>query len=104
MKIVNHVNNPTTMATFFGGFVIEGTPLVLVRDAKHIGVYNAETSKAGTLFTSRFDIDTNRLSTFTVEREGDSVSIYVLEYSSETKSSLIRKVTTSLQSIIEKTK
>jgi hypothetical protein len=41
MKIVNHVKNPTTMATFFGGFTIEGTPLVLVRDARHIGVYNA---------------------------------------------------------------
>jgi hypothetical protein len=104
MKIVNHVNNPTAMATFFGGFAIEGTPLVLVRDAKHIGVYNAETLKAASLFESRFDIDTNRLSTFSIEREGDSVSIYVLEYLSETKSSLVRKVTTSLQSIFEKTK
>ena len=45
MKIVNHVKNPSTMATFFGGFVIEGTPLVLVRDAKHIGVYNAGPSR-----------------------------------------------------------
>ena len=81
MKIVNHVKNPTTMTTFFGGFAIEGTPLVLVRDAKHIGVYNAETFKAASLFESRFDIDTNRLSTFSVEREGESVSIYVLEYS-----------------------
>jgi hypothetical protein len=64
-KFVEKAKNPSGSSSFLGGYTIEGTPLVIIRDIEQVSVFNVETAIAQTISKSPF-VETNKLNTFNI--------------------------------------
>jgi hypothetical protein len=53
---------------------------VVVRDTASIFAFNAETFKICKVVDSTFEVDLQRINNYHVEKSGDALTLYLLEY------------------------
>jgi hypothetical protein len=102
-KFIEKAKNPSGSTSFLGGYNVEGTTLVIIRDTEQVSVFNVETAIAQTISKSPF-LETSKSNTFNIERQGDLLTIDLLEFDSSTKTSSLRRLQRSVYGLLTLTK